>query len=133
MSELTDQVARDKAEEAAHSLKNHIQVTGIKLDILDKRITDTHNDTNNQIGRVESMLKWAGSLIVMLFISALGWSLAQQYNANESTKKDLQAQVELLREQQRNSMAARADRAQILSRLPASGAETTGATDSVTQ
>lgn len=117
-----DQVARDKASEASHGLNNHIAVTGIKLDTLDSKMD-----------RLESIIKWAGGLIVMLVISTLSWSLAQQYNANESTKKDLQAQVQLLREQQRNGLIARDERQEILSRLPSGGAETPAATDALRQ
>lgn len=129
MTEATDQVARDKANAAAHELKNHIMVTGIKLEQLDQKIEIKHNETNGKVDELKSFLKWVGSLIVTLFLATLSWSLAQQYNSNESTKKDLQAQVELLREQQRNSAAARIDRQTILDRLPSSGTESSDTTE----
>jgi hypothetical protein len=106
MSEITDQVARDKASAAAHAVANHIQVTAIQLTNLEKKIDTTHATTDGKIDRLESILKWAGGLIIMLFLSTLTWSLAQQYNSNEATKRDLQQQVELLKMQQQSAARA---------------------------
>lgn len=122
MVETVDQVARDKASETAHNLRNHITVTDYRLQNMEKKIDLHHDDQNTKLERLESILKWAGGLIVMLFISTLTWSLAQQYNANEASKKDMAQQIELLQAQQRNSSVARQDRQEILSRLPESGA-----------
>lgn len=119
---VIDQAARDKANEAAHSLANHIQITGIKLDNLDKKIVETHAESKAQAEEIKSILKWAGGLILMLFLSTMTWSLSQQYTANEATKKDLTAQVELLKESGRSQAAARADRQIILEKLGAPGA-----------
>lgn len=122
---VVDQAARDKATEAAHALANHIQVTGIKLDALDTKLVTTHAETNGKIDEIKSIIKWAGGLIMMLFLSTMTWSLSQQYSANEATKKDLTAQVELLKESGRNQAAARADRQIILEKLGAPGATET--------
>lgn len=122
MVETVDQTARDKASDTAHNLRNHITVTEYRLQTMDKKIDAHHNDQSAKLERLESILKWAGGLIVMLFISTLTWSLAQQYNANEASKKDLAQQIELMQAQQRNSNAARQDRQEILSRLPETGA-----------
>lgn len=122
MVETVDQEARDRASETAHNLRNHITVTDYRLQTMDKKIDAHHNDQSAKLERLESILKWAGGLIVMLFLSTLTWSLAQQYNANEASKKDMAQQIELLQAQQRNSSAARQDRQEILSRLPEPGA-----------
>ena len=116
--EFIDQVARDKVNDTAHALANHVAVTGIKIDNID-----------HKFDQLQSQLKWAGGLIVSLFLAALAWSLGQQYSANESTKKDLSAQVELLKEQRRSSVAARADRQIIMERLSPSGTETLDSTE----
>lgn len=126
MADAVDQVARDKASDTSHSLRNHIAVTDLRLDTIEKKIDSNHDDLKKAQDRQENILKWAGGLILMLFISTLTWSLTQQYNANESAKKELQQQVELLKDQER---ARNETRAQILSRLPPSGAETPASTD----
>lgn len=124
MTEVVDQKARDNASEALHMVKNHIQVTGIKLDNLDVKIDRTHDDLVDRQSRIEAILKYAGGLIIALFISTLTWSLTQQYNNNEAVKSDLKAQIALVQEQKRNSGVAQADRAEILSRLPPASAAT---------
>lgn len=111
MADAVDQEARDQVANIRHDLANHKMVTDIKLDGLVKLVAE-----------LKSQLKWAGGLIVMLFISTLTWSLNQQYNANESQKKDMQQQLVILREQER---ARNASRAEILSRLPAGTTQST--------
>lgn len=109
MADPVDQEARDQVATVRHDLANHKMVTDIKLDGLVKLVAE-----------LKSQLKWAGGLIVMLFISTLTWSLNQQYNANEAQKKDMQQQLTILREQER---ARNASRAEIMSRLPPSAAQ----------
>lgn len=121
MAEGHDQVARDKANDAVHQLRNHITVTDIKLQNLEKKIDSHHEDQNGKLERLESILKWAGGLIVMLFLSTLTWSLAQQYNANESSKQEMSQQIELLKQQQRTEAAAKIDRQQIIEHLTRTG------------
>lgn len=114
---MVDQEARDKASQVQHELNNHKQVMEIELRTLKALVVE-----------LKSQLKWAGGLIVMLFISTLTWSLAQQYSANEAQKKDMAQQIELLKEQER---ARNATRSEILGRLPAGGTEATGAAGGV--
>jgi len=134
MPDQTDPMLHSR--ETRHELKNYMQITDYKLDGLGKKtdelvkkidekndelatkVEEKHKAVLGVIGELKSILKWAGGLVVMLFISTLTWSLAQQYNANESQKKDMQQQLDILREQERARNASRAD---ILSRLPAPG------------
>lgn len=90
MNGVADQTARDLAAKAVAAQEAHALVVEVKLQALDEK-TD----------RIESILKWVGGLFITLFLSTLTWSLTQQYNANEQVKRDLQAQVELLRDQAR--------------------------------
>jgi len=117
--EKVDQVVRDEVAQVRHDLANHKMITEIKLDNVLKVVAE-----------LKSQLKWAGGLIVMLFISTLTWSLTQQYNANEAQKKDMQQQLDMLREQER---ARNASRAEIMSRLPPGGPETALTADRLTQ
>jgi cytoskeletal protein RodZ len=132
MPDMNDPLLHSR--ETRHELKNYIMITDYKLDGLAERHDQLSNKIDNKneelavkveekhkavldvIGELKSILKWAGGLVVMLFISTLTWSLAQQYSANEAQKKDMQQQLDILREQER---ARNANRAEILSRLPA--------------
>jgi len=132
MPDSTDPLHHSR--ETRHALNNYIQITDYKLDGLGKKhddlakkiddkndelalkVEEKHKAVLDVIGELKSILKWAGGLVVMLFISTLTWSLAQQYSANEAQKKDMQQQLDILREQER---ARNANRAEILSRLPA--------------
>ena len=85
--------AHDRAiAENRHQLANARQVMDIKLDTIDKNVTELKN-----------ALKWAGGLIVSLMLSFMAWAALQQFNANEQQKKDLKEQIELL---QRSKQAA---------------------------
>jgi len=135
MPENTDPTLHSR--ETRHQLVNYMQITDYKLDSLGKKhdqmaeqidkkneelavkVEEKHAAVLSVIGELKSILKWAGGLVVMLFISTLTWSLAQQYSANEAQKKDMQQQLDILREQER---ARNASRAEILQRLPAPGA-----------
>lgn len=101
----------DHSRETRHLLNNHIQVTKITLENLERTGKDRHDtlvaSANSRhsavlanIARLESALKWAGGIIVSLTLTVLGWALLQQFNANEAQKKDLQQQLDLLRAQQ---------------------------------
>ena len=114
-----DQTARSEVADVRHELANHKMVTEIKLDGLMRIVAE-----------LKSQLKWAGVLIVTLFLSTLTWSLTQQYNANEAQKKDMQQQLDILRAQER---ARNASRAEILSRLPPGTAEASDAAGGVAQ
>jgi len=104
MADCVDQIARDSARDALHG----VEVTEVKLDGLNTKMDTHHKENNEKFDRLESILKWAGGLIVMLFISTLTWSLAQQYNANEAQKKDMQQQIQLMQEQQQAAALASA-------------------------
>ncbi len=114
MTDVVDQKARDAAGQASHDLNNLRMVTDLKLTGIEKTVNE-----------MKAQQKWFIGLVVMLFISTLTWSLAQQYSANEAQKKDMAQQIELLKEQER---ARNATRSEVLSRLPPSGSETTGST-----
>lgn len=119
MVEVVDQEARDKVREALHAVNNHVMVTDIKLNTIDKKIDE-----------MKAQQKWFIGIVVMLFISTLTWSLAQQYNANEAQKKDMVNQIELLKEQER---ARNASRSEILNRLPPGTAESTDTSGAIAQ
>lgn len=108
----------EHVRETRHLLNNHIQITQMqleniqtkmderrlsqdeKLDSLSKLMEQRHAQQDANVKELTSTLKWAGGLIVSLVLAVLGWSLVQQYNANESTKTDLQQQLNLLKSQE---------------------------------
>jgi hypothetical protein len=75
--------------ENRHDMNNLRQIIELKLEAVQKDVAELTN-----------ILKWAGGLIVSLMLSFMGWALLQQYNANEAQKRDLQQQVQLVRQQQ---------------------------------
>jgi hypothetical protein len=89
----------DHSRETRHLLNNHIQVTGLKLETMEREGKLRHQAVVDVIARLESALKWAGGIIVSLTLTVLGWALLQQINANEAQKKDMQQQLDLLRAQ----------------------------------
>lgn len=101
----------EHSRETRHLLNNHIQITQIKLDGLEKSGQERHDllvDAGNvrhatvvaNLARLENALKWAGSIIISLMLTVLGWAVVQQINANEAQKKDMQQQLELLQAQE---------------------------------
>lgn len=104
--DLREKVEKHEREIAAnaHDLKNHRQVLDIKLDTLTTNVTELKN-----------ALKWAGGLIISLMLSFMAWAALQQFNANETTKRDLQEQVNLLKNQEKAAL----ERDQILKEIRA--------------
>ena len=81
-------VERESAEHR-HGLINTKQIFQIKLD-----------QVVTSLDELKNILKWAGGLIVTLMISFMSWSALQQYNANETQKRDLQQQITLIKSQE---------------------------------
>lgn len=125
-----DQVARDSARDAVHAVANFRGVVDGEFRLVHQKIDTTHTETNTKIDKIESAIKWAGGLIVSLVLTVLGWAVIQQINANESQKKEMQQQIELLKQQEATRAQARAE---ILSRLPPRAAEATDAADGVVE
>ncbi len=117
--------------ETRHLLNNHIQITQLEIKNLDKAGADRHEVLEGAVGELKSALKWAGGLVVSLILTVLGWAVMQQLNANESQKKEMAQQIEILQSQERARVQTRSE---ILSRLPsARTAESARATDSAAQ
>ena len=57
----------------------------VRYDVVDKSIAE-----------LKGMLKWVGGVIISLILAVLGWSLAQQYQANEAQKSQLLDQIHTL-------------------------------------
>lgn len=110
-----DQVARDSATQAHSKIDSHTKVTELQLADLGAKFDD-----------MRSQNRWFIGIVVMLFISTLTWSLAQQYNANEAQKKDLQQQVELLKAQTAAASATSAAQAAGATLGTAQGGNLTG-------
>lgn len=104
LSPIHERLNRHEREIAdnRHGITNAKEVFEIKL-----------SQVVSSIEELKNILKWAGGLIVTLMISFMTWSALQQYNANESQKKELQQQVDLLRSQDQ----ANSDRQRILQEL----------------
>jgi hypothetical protein len=84
-----------------HALNNHVQTTEIYRKQTLEKMDSNHESVSEKIDQIQSGLKWAGTLIITLLLSVLGWSVLQQINANEAQKAELQNQIELLRASQR--------------------------------
>lgn len=113
--QFVDQVARDRAGDAVHDIRNFRAVAEVQLRQLDTKIETTHAETNSKIDRIESAIKWAGGLILSTILAVLAWAVSQQINANESQKREMAQQIEILKTQERARVDARSE---ILSRLP---------------
>lgn len=100
-----DPVARQQIADVRHELRNHMSVNEIKHNNLQKEVATEHKSLTDSLVEIKSLMKWAGSLIITLIIGVLGWSLVQQYQANEQSKKDLEAQIKLLQEQEKTRAA----------------------------
>lgn len=112
---------RQKVGDVRHDLANHQQKVEYQLQLLDQAGEARHTKLAENFNELKNVLKWAGGLVVSIMLSFMAWALLQQYNSNESQKKELQTQLNLLKEQDR----ARAEyRAEVLSRLPPGATET---------
>jgi len=116
-----DATARKEVAEVRHELRNHIAVYEIKHenlktdvkgkhDTLKSELTGEHASLTKALDEIKSLMKWAGSLIITLIIGVLGWSLVQQYQANEQQKRELEQQIRLLQEQERTRVIAEQNR-----------------------
>lgn len=117
---------RTKVTDIRHDLANHEQKVQYQLQLLDQGSEARHNKLAENFGELKNALKWASGLIVSIMLSFMGWAVLQQYNANETTKKDIQTQLNLLKEQDRQRVEYRQE---VLARLPPSAAETADAAD----
>lgn len=109
VKEETQRIATVVKEDAAASAKT------IKTDFEVK-----HGELARSLSKIESLLKWAGSLIISLILGVLGWSLLQQITNNAQQQKDLQAQIKLLEQQERARVLQQPEQRV----LPPSAAET---------
>jgi hypothetical protein len=125
MADAVDQNARDKAGEALHAVNNLRMETKGEFALLQQKLDTTHAESNTKIDKIESAIKWAGGLIVSLVLSVLAWAVLQQINANESQKKEMAQQIQLLQSQERARVEARSE---ILERLPPRAPEPTDTT-----
>lgn len=100
--------------ENRHKINNLVMVTDLKLEKISGDITELKN-----------ALKWAGGLIISLMLSFMAWAALQQYNANETQKRELQEQVKLLQSQEQ----AQADRARILQELQRTSGSVSGGSE----
>lgn len=121
MTDCTDQEARDAATKALHlAAVNHVELTA--------KITEVAKGNET----ILAILKWAGGLVVSLFLTCLGWLVLNTLSANDQAKKDMQTQIELLRQQESNRVAAREQTRESLeeikSQLPAGATESTRST-----
>jgi hypothetical protein len=98
--EVLDQKARDDARDALHKIGNFQQLADVQFRGLEKKIDVTHADTSGRIDEIKNAIKWAGSLIITLMITVLGWAVVQQLNANEAQKDEMRRQIILLQQQE---------------------------------
>lgn len=99
------------SRETRHALEKHILLSEAQMRRMEESAAARHTalveasdarhlTLNGNLQRLESMFKWAGSLIITAMISVLGWSVLQQINANEAQRLDMQRQLELLQAQE---------------------------------
>lgn len=86
----------DNTAQVAKTLAEKVERDAIAHELL---CAERYRNIEKSIAEIKGIMKWAGSLVIMLILSVLGWSLVQQYNANEATKQRLQEQVEFLQSQ----------------------------------
>lgn len=100
--ECHDTQARTDLADIRHELRNYRAVNDLKGDNLRSEMHTRDAATAAALAEIKSLMKWAGSLIISLIIGVLGWSLVQQYQANEQQKKELESQLRILQEQERS-------------------------------
>lgn len=54
---------------------------------------ERHAVLQTSVQELKTMVSWIGSVMITLIIGVLGWSLVQQWNANEAQKRALQDQI----------------------------------------
>ena len=106
---------QSKVVDIRHDLANHQQKVEYQLQLLEQNNTARHTKLAESFNELKSGLKWGLGLLVSVILSFMGWALLQQYNANESQKKDMQQQIQLLQAQEQTRSQYRQD---VLSRLP---------------
>jgi len=106
---------KTKVTEIRHDLANHQQKVEYQFKLLDQSGEARHNKLAESFAELKNMLKWAGGLVVSIMLSFMAWALLQQYNSNETQKKDLQTQLNLLKSQEQERTQYRQE---VLSRLP---------------
>jgi cytoskeletal protein RodZ len=79
---VIDEEARLVAQKLAIELAEHRAASEVQLNSLKTSVTE-----------IKSMLTWIGGVIISLIIGVLGWSLVQQFAANEAQKTALQLQI----------------------------------------
>jgi len=115
------QETKTKVADIRHDLANHQQKVEYQFQLMEQGNVSRHQKLAEIVGEMKNMLKWAGGLVVSIMLSFMAWALLQQYNSNESQKKELQTQLNLLKEQDRQRVEYRQE---VLSRLPPSASET---------
>jgi hypothetical protein len=88
VTELTDTIAREARDIA-------LRVSD-KLTEREKLHDERHDALRLSVLEIKNMLKWVGGVLITLILSVLGWSLVQQYNANEAQLKSVKDQVTVL-------------------------------------
>lgn len=88
---MSDDDALSHSRETRQLLNTHESLTEVHLKTLAEKISS-----------IEKAIKWAGTLIVSIMLTVLGWAVTQQISANESQKNELKQQVLLLEQQQHN-------------------------------
>jgi cytoskeletal protein RodZ len=79
---VIDEEARGIANQLAVELAEHRAASNAQ-----------HFALKESVGELKSMLTWIGGVIISLIIGVLGWSLVQQFAANEAQKTALQLQI----------------------------------------
>ncbi len=115
-----------KVSEVSHKLANEAQKNEYQFKLLDQSGADRHEKLADSFAELKKFLTWAGGLIFSIMLSFMGWAVLQQYSSNESQKRDLQTQLNLLKEQDRSRAQYREE---VLSRLPPGGSEATLTTE----
>lgn len=60
---------------------------------------ERYGNINKSLGEVKGILKWAGTTLFGIIIALLGFLAAQQFNANDSARKQAEMKIELLERQ----------------------------------
>lgn len=77
----------------ATEAKDIAERVAVQLAEREKLHDERHTALQASVQELKTMVTWIGGVMISLIIGVLGWSLAQQYNANEAQKKALQDQI----------------------------------------